>query len=75
MDNFKIRAHWDAEARVWWAESDDVPGLVAEAGTHEELVADLRLIVPELLELSVPHRTGAITLHIISDRMEQVSYA
>ena len=27
-----IRAVWDDEARVWVAESDDVPGLVLESG-------------------------------------------
>jgi predicted RNase H-like HicB family nuclease len=41
---YRILAHWDAEASVWWAESTDVKGLVAEAGTLEELVADLREI-------------------------------
>jgi hypothetical protein len=27
----EIRAQWDSEAGVWVAESEDVPGLVAEA--------------------------------------------
>ena len=28
---YEIRAQWDSEAGVWVAESEDVPGLVAEA--------------------------------------------
>jgi len=28
---YEILAQWDSEACVWVAESDDVPGLVAEA--------------------------------------------
>jgi hypothetical protein len=33
-----------------------VPGLVAEAGTVEELLDDIRVLVPELLDLNgVPH--------------------
>lgn len=47
-----VRAEWDADARVWVAESDDVPGLVTEADTIDELVERLRVLVPELLELN-----------------------
>jgi hypothetical protein len=75
MASFNICAHWDVDAQVWWAESDDVPGLVAEAATHDDLIADLRQVVPELLSLNMPNYTGAITLSITSDQVEQVSYA
>jgi len=47
---FTVRAMWDAEASVWVAESDDVPGLVTEADNLEALVAKLRVLIPELLE-------------------------
>jgi predicted RNase H-like HicB family nuclease len=47
-----VRAEWDAEARVWVAESDDVPGLVTEAETIERLIERLQVLVPELLELN-----------------------
>jgi predicted RNase H-like HicB family nuclease len=45
-----IRAEWDAEAQVWVASSDDVPGLATEADTIEALEAKLQSMVPELLE-------------------------
>ena len=45
-----VRAEWDADASVWVATSDDVPGLVTEAPTVEALDAKLRVMVPELLE-------------------------
>ena len=45
-----VRAEWDADAAVWVATSDDVPGLVTEAETIEALDAKLRSMVPELLE-------------------------
>lgn len=54
MDAYLIRASWDGEAGVWVAESDDVPGLVAEAPTPGELEAKLKVLVPELLELNAP---------------------
>ena len=52
MREFKVTALWDPEASVWVAESDDVPGLVTEADTVEQLVAKLRVMVPELLEVN-----------------------
>ena len=45
-----VRAEWDAEAAVWVATSDDVPGLITEAETIEALDAKLKGMVPELLE-------------------------
>jgi predicted RNase H-like HicB family nuclease len=47
-----VRAEWDAEARVWFATSDDVPGLVTEADTMEELMKKLLVMVPEVMELN-----------------------
>ena len=54
METYVVRAFWDGEAGVWVAESDDVPGLVAEAPTPCELEAKLKVLVPELLELNAP---------------------
>lgn len=45
-----VVATWDDEADVWVAESDDIPGLVTEAPTREELEAKVRVMVPELRE-------------------------
>ena len=45
-----IRAEWDADAGVWVATSDDVPGLATEAETLEALSAKLDAMVPELLD-------------------------
>lgn len=45
-------AQWDEDARVWVITSDDVPGLVGEAGTLERLSAKLEVLIPELLELN-----------------------
>lgn len=75
MKTYEVRAHWDAEAGVWWAESDDVPGLVAEAETLEQLVAELRLLVPELLKLNEGRRPDRIPLRVVADRTEELSAA
>ena len=47
-----IRAHWDGEASVWLATSDDVPGLVVEAETWPGMINEVELVLPELLDLS-----------------------
>ena len=45
---FHVHARRDDEAQVWVAESDDLPGLVAEASTVEDLLEKLSVLVPEL---------------------------
>lgn len=47
---YVVRAEWDADAGVWVATSEDVPGLVTEAETIEALDTKLKNMVPELLE-------------------------
>jgi hypothetical protein len=47
-----INARWDAEASVWIATSGDVAGLVVEADTWPAMIEEVRLVLPELLELS-----------------------
>ena len=76
MAVFEVRAHWDAEARVWWAESENIPGLVAEAETHEALVADLRALIPDLISLNIPNLDGApLSFSLISDQVENLCAA
>ena len=47
-----IQARWDDEAKVWLATSDDVPGLVVEAATWPAMIEEVRLVLPELLEIA-----------------------
>ena len=47
-----IDARWDAEASVWIATSNDVAGLVVEADTWPAMIEEVRLVLPDLLELS-----------------------
>ncbi|MGH7190960.1 MAG: DUF1902 domain-containing protein [Acetobacteraceae bacterium] len=74
-DPYRVRAFWDAEAAVWVATSDDVPGLVAEAPTIEALVDDLRAIVPELLELNHVPRQSRIEVALVAERNEAIEPA
>jgi hypothetical protein len=49
--NISIQARWDGEASVWVATSSDVPGLVIEADTWSGMIEEVRLTLPELLEV------------------------
>lgn len=46
-----VNARWDPEASVWIATSDDVSGLVVEADTWPAMIEEVRLVLPDLLEL------------------------
>jgi len=49
---FRIAIEWDNEAKVFIAHSDDIYGLNTEADTIPELIDNVLLIAPELLELN-----------------------
>ena len=51
-----VNAQWDGGAGVWLATSTDVPGLVVEAETWPSMIEEVRLVLPDLLELN--GRTG-----------------
>jgi hypothetical protein len=66
MDVYRVLAHWDENAQVWWAESDEVPGLASEAPTFEALDENVRSIAPELLMLN-KGITGTFRVDLIRD--------
>lgn len=70
-----IRAEWDDEAKVWVATSDDVPGLVTEAATLEELSAKLDILVPELLQLNDGITSSEIPFELLARRFSVVQTA
>ena len=73
---YYIRTEWDPEAGVWVATSDDVPGLVTEAETMELLIAKLRMLIPELLELNEGSTDSAArSFEVLSRRFESLQPA
>jgi len=65
--NLTVNVTWDADAGVWVAESEDVPGLVLESGSFDALVERLRYAVPEMLELNGVEK-GPMQLNVVSER-------
>ncbi len=51
-NEFTVQFAWDADAGVWTATSDDVPGLVLEDASFDALTARVREAIPELVELN-----------------------
>ena len=46
-----VHAVWDDAAQVWTATSGDLPGLVTEAASLDELAEEVKVLVPQLLAL------------------------
>ena len=74
---YKVQARWDEDGQVWWAESDVIPGLVAEADTFEELVGVVHGLAPDLLELngSKPKKGVELPIQVFAERMTRVRIA
>lgn len=51
LDNVTIDAAWDEEAKVWIATSDDIPGLVVETDSWGAMVAEVPVVIDELLDV------------------------
>lgn len=77
MQPYIIRAEWDAEAGVWVASSEDVPGLATGADTFEELIAKLKVLVPELLDENGVLAAGVdeVPFAVVAERVEHARRA
>lgn len=69
---YTINFTWDNEAYVWIATSNDVPGLVLESSSFDDLLERTRNAVPEILELN-NSQSPPITLTFLSKRQERIS--
>ena len=65
-----VRAEWDDEADVWVATSDDVPGLATEETSMEDLVAKLKVMIPELLEANGLAKPGEVPFELLTRRFD-----
>jgi predicted RNase H-like HicB family nuclease len=67
---YYVHAEWDAEAAVWVATSDEVPGLATEADSTELLISKLKTLIPQLLELNGVVTEGPIAFELLTRRFE-----
>ncbi len=68
---YNLSCAWDAEAEVWCATSDDVPGLVAESDSLDTLIDEVKRLTPELLELNCGVRGPVEISLVVTSRFEE----
>ena len=64
---FTVTATWDAEAKVFTSQSD-IPGLVVEADSFEELVELVEALAPEDIEANVPNARRPYIVNVETHR-------
>ena len=67
-----VKLVWDNETNRWYTETDDVPGLILEAPSFDDLVDKVRLAAPEMLELNCDY-IGPVHISFEAERIERVS--
>jgi cytidylate kinase len=73
MTLFIIQAVWDPQASVWVAESDDVPGLAAEAASLETLRPKLLAMISDLVEENNMVIDGdEIAIHVVAHSSDKL---
>ncbi len=67
---YHVNLSWDAEASVWMATSEDIPGLALEGGSLDALLERVRYAVPELLEMN-GCKAATVLVFSTSERRER----
>lgn len=73
MDSYNVQLHWDDEAKVWWADSEDIPGLILESDTADELIKRMVEAAPEMIDLNNVDRRKKMHF-VFSTRDEDVTF-
>ena len=74
QNRFNVQVTWDADAKMWVADSNDIPGLAAEAPDDITLREKLLRLIQELLALNDVHlqRNKAIEVVLDFHREERI---
>ena len=67
MPEFYVRAMWDAEAEVYYSETD-IPGLVVEAATPAEFQALVTQLAPEMLADNAGIHSASVAITLSFER-------
>ena len=79
QETYFAAVSWDEEAGVWYVSETNFPGLVAEAGTQQELIRKIHRLVPELYEanrhlMNMEFRKD-IPIQVTAKRLETIRLA
>ena len=65
---FLVIVDWDDIAKVWHVTESNVPGLVTEAATLDDMVKKLEILVPEMLEENGFHVAQGVPFFLLTQR-------
>jgi hypothetical protein len=64
-----VHAQWDAATATWATNGEDIPGLVCETTTLEELIEVIRDVAPDLLRDNLGMRSGqTVDIIVLAER-------
>ena len=64
---FRVIIHKGTDKPVFWCESPDLPGLIAEMPTIEELIKEVHIMAEELLELNYNLKPSKTKFYILNN--------
>ncbi len=72
---YQVKAYWDADARMWYGASADLPELSVRAATMEDLIVDVRERILDLVPSVDQWRNSRepIAISFIASRSERVA--
>jgi hypothetical protein len=74
MNSILVKAEWDAEAAVWVASSDDVPGLAAQSASMEALRPKVLAMIADLVEINqIRISLSEIPVHFVAHSFARIS--
>ena len=66
---YTVTAEWDADAKIWWTNGEDIPGLTVQADSFEELASLVLELGPEMLRDNVKLPVGTqVAITIVAQR-------
>jgi hypothetical protein len=63
-----VRALWDADAGVWVASSEDIPGLVVEHADLDTVMEIIQDVTPDLLRANGAGDRSGLPINLLADR-------
>jgi hypothetical protein len=66
--HYTVRARWDDEAKLWSTDGDDIPGLVCEAGSFDQLVKVVLDLAPALLQVNGGEASDVVDIKVVAAR-------
>lgn len=69
MKEITIQVEWNEESAAWLASSDDVPGLIVESASYQELIEIIEDLLPDFVDSSAQIEQKAIPYQLISHHL------